>query len=101
MQLLNSWVVGRNQDQVKWKTEPSSGFSTKSTFLNLTKGAPENNFPMVALIWKLKIPIKSEGFPFVSCLRKHKYSQEAQKGSSDVGPYLPPFDLSTLLEIII
>lgn len=42
--------------------DPSCGFSTKSTFFSLTNGALKNLFPMVAPIWKLKIPKKGKVF---------------------------------------
>ncbi|KAA0059476.1 Transposon TX1 uncharacterized [Cucumis melo var. makuwa] len=55
-QLLTGWVVNRARDSLRSKLEASGQFSTKSTFLKLTKRATKVNLPVVNLIWKPKIP---------------------------------------------
>lgn len=53
LEVLNSWVPQGGSDCLKWKLDSSGKFTTKATFLNITK---RTSYPLVNLVWKLKIP---------------------------------------------
>ena len=62
LEILHSWVPQCGCDDLLWKIDASGNFTTKSTFLNLTKRNPLKVFPLVHSIWKIKIQKKVKLF---------------------------------------
>lgn len=50
LEILHSWAPTGDRDSVSWKLNASGNFTTKSTFLNLTKRSPTIASPMVCII---------------------------------------------------
>ena len=52
------------EDRTIWNLEPSGNFSSKSYFLWLSDDRSFNDFKPFAMIWKAKVPMKIQIFPW-------------------------------------
>ena len=62
LEILHSWTPLDCDDSLKWTPNVNENFTTKSTFLNLTKRSPFIDVPLICHIWKTKILKKVKFF---------------------------------------
>ena len=79
LEILHSWAPLDGDDSLKWTPNINGNFTTKSTFLNLTKRSPFIVVPLICHIWKTKIPKKVKFFLWSLAYRSLNTHEKLQK----------------------
>ena len=79
LEILRSWAPSDGIDSLKWTPNVNGNFTTKSTFLNVTKRSPSIAVPLIRHIWKNKIPKKMKFFLWPLAYRNLNTHEKLQK----------------------
>ena len=79
LEILHSWAPIARNDSLNWIPNMNGNFTTKSTFLNLTKRSPNIAVTLIRHIWKNKIPKKVKFFLWSLAYRSLNTHEKLQR----------------------